>query len=1192
MDDRQRNENYNNTYSIRAAKYSQTKVLPLKVITTYSNPKVYTVKTGDYFDNSQISNNTTYTTKTETINNTPYTTQTKTTYTTETETNNNIMYDYSEYFKDYDNAMNNNINNINNIINYETNTYTYDQSNKNNQATKNYGYNTVKVEKPPSIQKCEPEIQDDFNNIIYDERLTNYHQSNPLNLNDIYNNDINDKYIKNNINYEYDNNNMYLVQSGYNVEKTISNPIEQNNYYYDNTQIINNQQNTNKNKNISNVNYKVNKNMNYNVTKINNNVTKNPKNKKINNTVNINPNNVKVINNNNNNNKTNNNVTNINNKNNKYNQTIKNIKIITNNQIHSDNANTNKNKKNTTTNNKKISNNNNSKNNKMPFKYSGYNNIQKISVNDIDNSIDEEPPDNMRNRTKNNHERFNHTMPNLNPNEENKISMSEDPKNKTMERKSQPVQAISIEITKNNNTHSKSNNIPVKTNNIIFVNSNTNNNTKNIKAQNVMTENNNNIDDNMEYSDKYGNVFVLINGKLVRKNSLTNTTNINNTTNDNKTTNDNNTTKINNNTNIDNKTNINKNNDIDTKINQNYKNKDNVYYEEEESNNEEPTNTNNGGAFFDTYTGQVINNQNKEKKTNSNINKIKQEFDLKNDEYFNNTYPTQKQIRYKNDNLYDNNTNVMENQNQNSNLCVQPPFYDTSLNMNIDMNTNYNMDMDMDQGQQQEEEEEKKNILFKKTKSSQIYDNDVQIIEPPQRPKKRRPVYKIPPSKKRAVSQGKSLIFIHKYYDENFILEEDNEDNVSDNENKKTQNKPIKNIFREVTNIKRLIPKWQELGNQNKEKNDDDNNSIENPENTNIIKNEEEQNNLNENEKNNNIENNVENNLSNSDINIEPNYQNMRLSYMRLSLEKTSTIPDENVDNNNNDNVNIESSKEDIKKIENENNIKNENDKNEKKDDQKLDSKQNPNIESSLILTNSCIENNDKQNYENSESKDNIIYKSEILDNNLANSQIENISNIELSQSKICADSNLSGPKNSDSIIKKKDSDNININIENKNSKDSLKDSQKIENNSIMNGQSNIKENNSSSNMNNNSDINMNLNIDLESKENDDEKRITLNIADYDLDKYFEKEGINKRDPSQQEVSTSLKTIDLNEEKRNSQIIVDSLQDEEQKENLKIINSTSSEDSTNGSKLITNDDGLVGGVHLPEKNQNDENKNN
>ena len=55
--------------------------------------------------------------------------------------------------------------------------------------------------------------------------------------------------------------------------------------------------------------------------------------------------------------------------------------------------------------------------------------------------------------------------------------------------------------------------------------------------------------------------------------------------------------------------------------------------------------------------------------------------------------------------------------------------------------------------------------------------------------KRRRPVFKIPPCKKASVSQGKSLTFIHKYYDENFILEEDDEE---DKLNKSEKKKRIK----------------------------------------------------------------------------------------------------------------------------------------------------------------------------------------------------------------------------------------------------------------------------------------------------------------------------------------------------------------------------------------------------------------
>ena len=38
-----------------------------------------------------------------------------------------------------------------------------------------------------------------------------------------------------------------------------------------------------------------------------------------------------------------------------------------------------------------------------------------------------------------------------------------------------------------------------------------------------------------------------------------------------------------------------------------------------------------------------------------------------------------------------------------------------------------------------------------------------------------RPLYAVPPSKKRAVSQGKPFTLINKYYDENYILEDDEE---------------------------------------------------------------------------------------------------------------------------------------------------------------------------------------------------------------------------------------------------------------------------------------------------------------------------------------------------------------------------------------------------------------------------------
>ncbi len=41
---------------------------------------------------------------------------------------------------------------------------------------------------------------------------------------------------------------------------------------------------------------------------------------------------------------------------------------------------------------------------------------------------------------------------------------------------------------------------------------------------------------------------------------------------------------------------------------------------------------------------------------------------------------------------------------------------------------------------------------------------------------RKRPVYTLPQSKKRSISQGKPFNLIHKYYDENFILEDDEEE--------------------------------------------------------------------------------------------------------------------------------------------------------------------------------------------------------------------------------------------------------------------------------------------------------------------------------------------------------------------------------------------------------------------------------
>ena len=92
--------------------------------------------------------------------------------------------------------------------------------------------------------------------------------------------------------------------------------------------------------------------------------------------------------------------------------------------------------------------------------------------------------------------------------------------------------------------------------------------------------------------------------------------------------------------------------------------------------------------------------------------------------------------------------------------------------------------------------------------------------------KSNRPMYKIPPSKKRSISQGNSLAFIHKYYDENFIMEEENEDIESNKEDKKiTKNRNKTKEFKAIK-IKKI--------NKNDEKNS--NNKQSSKINLNIIK--------------------------------------------------------------------------------------------------------------------------------------------------------------------------------------------------------------------------------------------------------------------------------------------------------------------------------------------------------------------
>ena len=64
-------------------------------------------------------------------------------------------------------------------------------------------------------------------------------------------------------------------------------------------------------------------------------------------------------------------------------------------------------------------------------------------------------------------------------------------------------------------------------------------------------------------------------------------------------------------------------------------------------------------------------------------------------------------------------------------------------------------------------------------------------------------------------------------------------------------------------------------------------------------------------------------------------------------------------------------------------------------------------------------------------------------------------------------------------------------------------------------------------------------------------KKINLDILGNNLDKSIEKEDMNKNDSNQEKLSNSLKTLDSNDEYRNSNIIVDDIDGEEQKDCIK-----------------------------------------
>ena len=136
-----------------------------------------------------------------------------------------------------------------------------------------------------------------------------------------------------------------------------------------------------------------------------------------------------------------------------------------------------------------------------------------------------------------------------------------------------------------------------------------------------------------------------------------------------------------------------------------------------------------------------------------------------------------------------NNCNILNKNNINNNQIMNRQIINNAQNINITriQNSPQNKIPIKPQNNSQTQVKNAKNIIRKK-KVSRV----AKLLQEkdPKEPKKalqyqverNRPVYAVPQSKKRAVSQGKPFTLINKYYDENYILEDDKEEDDKNEE--------------------------------------------------------------------------------------------------------------------------------------------------------------------------------------------------------------------------------------------------------------------------------------------------------------------------------------------------------------------------------------------------------------------------
>ena len=191
----------------------------------------------------------------------------------------------------------------------------------------------------------------------------------------------------------------------------------------------------------------------------------------------------------------------------------------------------------------------------------------------------------------------------------------------------------------------------------------------------------------------------------------------------------------------------------------------------------------NGKAY---YLNQFNNNQNQNQNMNMNINQNP----LNN--YIQPETPSIQQ-NYNNQNLINNNivnTGNVNDINNNQQINIQNQLQGNQNN-NLEINENAtNPPIQNQQCQPQEQNNnnnEEQNIkkednINKKEKASRNKDSNDRRPALQYKVERCRPVFAVPPSKKRALSQGRPFNFIHKYYDENYILEDDDEESVKPEE--------------------------------------------------------------------------------------------------------------------------------------------------------------------------------------------------------------------------------------------------------------------------------------------------------------------------------------------------------------------------------------------------------------------------